>query len=337
MSDSPTDNPPERNDIQKGRIQRSYQITEQAIAKGICNAATNWDHMSGQGITRELSLGEVISKTLELYRRDFPKYLIPFLAVEVIIGVVTTLVRRAIASPTVSIQPGSQGLANLSGLVGDAFAVVAVTLVVTLIFYPIALGTVVKLASEQIQDGQTDMMAAIRFAIPKLVWMWVVGFVASVIVFLGFIALIVPGIILAIMVSLIIPVIIIESPGLMGTLRRSRQLVGKRWLKSFALYLVFGILIAIVSVILSAISGLFGAASTLVSSILSAFYLPLIPILLTVYYYSNVARTNPPPVSTEPTVIVPGVQPGMKYCPSCGAQLVWTATYCTSCGAKLTT
>src|SRR2546427_763698 len=38
-----------------------------------------------QGIKRELSLGEVLSKTFELYRRDFTKYFVLFAVVGVII------------------------------------------------------------------------------------------------------------------------------------------------------------------------------------------------------------------------------------------------------------
>ncbi len=47
-----------------------------------------------QGINSELSLGEVISKTFELYRRDFTKYFVLFAVVEVIIGVVTALAQH---------------------------------------------------------------------------------------------------------------------------------------------------------------------------------------------------------------------------------------------------
>ena len=54
---------------------------------------------NGQGITKELSLGEVVSKTFELYKRDFSKYVVLFVVVEAIIGVFTTLVQRAVILP----------------------------------------------------------------------------------------------------------------------------------------------------------------------------------------------------------------------------------------------
>jgi hypothetical protein len=56
--------------------------------------------LSEKGIKRELSLGEVISKTFELYRRDFVKYFVLFAVVEAVIGVVTAVAQRAFLLPT---------------------------------------------------------------------------------------------------------------------------------------------------------------------------------------------------------------------------------------------
>ncbi len=53
--------------------------------------------------------------------------------------------------------------------------------------------------------------------------------------------------------------------------------MGHRWGKSFVLYLVIGIIIAVSSAIVSAISAPFGIASPVVRGVLSAFYEPLIP------------------------------------------------------------
>jgi hypothetical protein len=312
---------------------------EDVITERICNSASNQvgGMSSGQGITQELSLGNVVSKTFELYRQGFSKYLVPFLVVEAIIGAVTTLVRRAIVLPTLSVSATSQQVPNLTGYVGDVISLIALIVIVTWIFYPVALGSAVRLASEQIQNGQTDLGASIRFAVSKLIWIWAVGIVAGIIVFLGAIALIVPGIILAIMFSLVLPVIIIESPGVFGSLGRSRKLVSKRWLKTFALLLLFAIILGVASLIVDVISAPFGIASTVVSSILSAFFLPLVPIVLTVYYYSNAARIAPPQMSQAPMAPPPSVQAGIRFCPNCGAQLASSATFCTTCGAKQTT
>ncbi|MDA4117642.1 MAG: zinc-ribbon domain-containing protein [Thaumarchaeota archaeon] len=288
----------------------------------------------GQGITQELGLGEVVSKTFELYRRDFSKYAVLFVVVEAIIGVLTTLVRRAVILPAALPSTATtQQLVNwLPGFFGALITLIALSAIVTWGFYPISVGSAVKLASEEIVTGQAGLVPSVRFAISRIVWIWAVGIVVGIVVILGLVALVVPGIILAIMYSLVLPVVMLERAGF-ESLGRSRKLVSRRWLKTFALVIVLGIIVGIASGVVSAISGPFGVASTIVSNILSAFYLPIIPIALTVYYYSNAARIAPP---MSETLMAPGdrLQVGMKFCPNCGTQIASSTMFCTACGAK---
>jgi hypothetical protein len=164
-----------------------------------------------------------------------------------------------------------------------------------------------------------------------------VSLIIGIVVLLGVIALIVPGIILLIMFSLALPSLLLENHGILDSLGRSRELVGHRWLKTFALFIVIGITVLIATAVADAIGGLFGSASTVVSYLLSAFYLPLIPIALTVYYYSNIARIAPPQMNQPPMpeVISVGTVPGgTKFCINCGTQLPSAATFCSKCGTR---
>ena len=244
-------------------------------------------------IKRELSLGDVISKMFELYRRDFAKYFVLFAVVGIIIGVVTSLAQHYFVLPTLSSNATPQQVLNwLPGFIGALTLLVGSIFAVTVVFFPIAQGSAIRLASDQIEKGQADLGASIRFAASKLLWIWALSIVVGVIVGLGFIALIIPGIILAIMFALAFPVLLIENRGVLDSMGRSRQLVGQRWLKTLATYIVLAIIVAIASAIVSAISAPFGVASPVVNGLLSALYQPLFPILLSVYYYSNLARTT---------------------------------------------
>ncbi|MDG6904199.1 MAG: zinc-ribbon domain-containing protein [Nitrososphaerota archaeon] len=285
-------------------------------------------------IAQELSLGDVVTKTFELYRRDFSKYLILFIIVEVITGLINTVIHSAIVMPKLAANPTAQQFFNwVPGFLGALISIVALSAIITLILYPIAYGGAIKIASDVVEKGQADIEASVRFAISRILWLWLVGIVVGIIVSLGLVALIVPGIILAIMFSLVPPVLIIEKPSF-ESLRRSRKLVGDRWLKTLAVFIVFGIIIAIAAAIAGAISAVFGVASTIVSSILSAFYLPLIPIALTVYYYSNVVRITPPQMGPPPTTPVALTQTGVRFCPNCGTKIDTATIFCPSCGAK---
>src|SRR6266699_762589 len=289
-----------------------------------------------QGISRELGLGEVISKTFEVYRRDFVKYFVLFAIVGVIVQVVTTLAQQAFVLPTPPVNPTPQQYSSwFPALFASLFLLIAVIFIVNIVFSTIAEGSAVKLASEQITRGQVSLGASIRFAVSRLLSIWSLSIIVGIIVFLGVIALIVPGILLAIMFSLALPVLLIENKGVTESMGRSRQLVSHRWAKTFGTFLVLGIIVLVVSLIFSAITAPLGIIGPVVNGILSAFYQPLFPILMVVYYYSNLARISQPPPGPMWTVPGTTAQPGMKFCPNCGTQLASSATFCTKCGSKL--
>lgn len=288
------------------------------------------------GIKRELSLGEVVSMTFDVYRKDFTKYFVLFAVVEVITGILTTLAQHAFVLPTLPSNPTPQQFFSwFPGFLGALVPLVLSVLVVTVVFFPIAQGTAIKLASERIDKGQADLGASVRFAASRLLWIWALGIVVGIIVVLGFIALVIPGIILAIMFALAFPILIIENKGVTDSMGRSRELVAQRWLKTFATFLVFAMIFGIASAVVSAIGGPLGVAGPVVNGILSAFYQPLFPILLAVYYYSNVARTAPAPASQMSAAPTATAQAGFKFCSNCGTQLASSASFCSKCGAKL--
>lgn len=290
---------------------------------------------SDQGITGELSLGGVISKTFELYRRNFIKYLLLFVVVEAIIGVVETFAYSAFVLPVLPAHPTSQQIVNwFPGYVGTLAELIVAIGIASLVFGTIALGGTIKMASDEIENRPVDLAAGVRFAAMKMPWMWALGLLLGIIIGLGFIALIIPGIILAIMFSVAFQALLIENAGVVGSMGRSRELVGHRWLKTFATFLVLIIIVAIASGIVGAISAPFGSASRLVSSILSALYQPLLPVATTVYFYSNRARITPAPTGWSPTGSTPAPAPGMKFCTNCGTQLEASVTFCSKCGAR---
>jgi len=289
----------------------------------------------GDGIGQELSIGEVVSRTFDLFRRSFVNYVLLFAVVETISGILMALVQRAYVLPKLPANPTPDQVSNwVPGFFGALVPLVGFSALIALVFVPIAVGATIKMASEEIQKGQVDLVASVRFSISKLVWMWALGIIVGIIVGLGFIALVIPGIILGIMFSLSLTALLIENAGVLGSMSRSRELVSHRWLKSFVVFLIFVIIVAVASAIVGAISSPFGIAGNVVSSILSSLYVPLLPIAVTVYYYSNVARMSPPQGPQPAMPPTTGPQLGMKYCSNCGTQMPVAAVYCPKCGIR---
>jgi len=289
----------------------------------------------GQPITQELSIAEVVSRTFDLFRRGFVKYVLLFAVVEAISGTLTTLVQRAYVLPTLPANPTPDQVSNwIPGFFGALVPLVGISALIALVFIPVAVGTTIKMAWGEIEKGQVDLAASVRFSISKLVWMWALGIIVGIIVGLGLLALIIPGIILGIMFSLSLTALLIENAGVLGSMSRSRELVSHRWLKTFGIFLIFVIIIAIAGAIVGVISSPFGIASNVVSSILSSLYVPLLPVAMTVYYYSSVARM-PTSQGAQPSLAPSaGPQAGMKYCSNCGTQMPAAAVYCPKCGIR---
>ena len=281
------------------------------------------------GFSSELGVGQVISKTFDLFRRDFVKYFVIFAIAEVVIGVATVVAYRLVTLPVIPTSPTD--LSWLPGYLGAFIGLYAIIEISTLIVLPIAEGTAVKMAADAIRGKPALLGASLRFALSKLVWMWVLGFIVGIIVLLGFVALVVPGIIFAIMLCLALPSLLLEDTGVIDSLGRSRELVSHRWGKTFATFLVLGLIIVVISSVLGLIAAIFGGAGPLVTGLLSGFYEPIIPIGLTVYFFSNLARVSPPPTQAP---VGPVPQPGMKFCPNCGTQLMASTMFCSNCGAK---
>lgn len=274
----------------------------------------------------------MISRTFEIYRRSFVKFVIVFIIIEAVAGAATLLIERSVSVSSDVV--GSTGTAvNTGVLLGEVFALVAATLVIGLILYPFEVGAAIKMTSDDIEKGQTDLTGSLRYMVGKLIPFWIVAIIVGIAIGIGLILLIVPGIILAIMFSLVTPVVVLEKAGIFGSMSRARTLVSHRWGKTF----VYGILLLLITgipvLVIDEVAHFGGLAGSFAGDVLSAFFFPIGIIGLTVYYFSNLARTAPPQQTPMGSTGWP-VPAATKYCPSCGTQLAATATFCPSCGAK---
>jgi hypothetical protein len=256
--------------------------------------------VENQNLQRELSIGEILTQTFNLYSRNFVQYLIPFLAAGILTGLVTIAVKSAIVIPAAPLHPTSQQL--LAWFPTYLIATVTSLLlsgIVSWIANSITTGITIKFTSDMLEKGQANLQTSFNFTLPKLLSLLAASIITGILIVLGFIALVVPGLILALMFSLVYPAIMLEGTGVLGSLSRSRVLVSNRWLKTFGLLLLLAIIVyaingVFVFVAFVLFSGPLGVVGPLISSILTALITPIFAIAITLYYYSMKARTAPP-------------------------------------------
>ncbi len=127
---------------------------------------------------------------------------------------------------------------------GLAFFALLISLIATTLFT----GMVVELVSD-IQDGRRDASPGqlLRAAAPVLGQLILVGIVAGIGVLVGFILVIVPGLILLTIWSVVAPVVVLERPGVMRALGRSRELVrGNGW-QVFGVIILLDVVVAVIA------------------------------------------------------------------------------------------
>jgi len=252
--------------------------------------------------SRELSIEETLTYTLDIYSRNFITFFIPFLIAGLITGIITVPILSYMSEISQIDFTGRPPNVVWSQFWNFFLTFLALAFVIGLIsgvIGNIISGVCIKCASDLIQKGKASLPESLNFTAHKLPSLLIATLITGILTALGFLALIVPGIIIYIMFFLVIPVIMIENMGAIDSLSRSRTLANNRWLETFVLALIVGLIIGIPVFILNFIMIPLGIYRMLVSSVIATFIQPIIPISLTVYYYSMLAKEEqqriPPP------------------------------------------
>jgi hypothetical protein len=261
--------------------------------------------VSGQKPTNELSIEESLRQTISLYFNNFLTFFVPLLVATLVSEGTSTILSGYFSLgefPEVGagVEAWNLFFSKIETLIIAALA----TFVISLVASAIAEGFCIRKASELIEKGTTSTKDALNLTLRRLLPLLATTMLIAIVVGAGLAALIVPGIILAIMFSLMIPLIIIEDAKVSDSLSKSQKLVSNRWLKTFGFYAAIAVIflfVVMVAVFISAPFGVFGSlAKSIVMSIIAAVAAPLVPIALTVHYYSMKAKERerillPPP------------------------------------------
>ena len=224
----------------------------------------------------QLDVGAVVRKVFDIYV-DQASVLMPAAAVVfVFTGIIATLLVAA----------------------NGALALVAV--LIDLIATTLFTGMVVELVAD-VQDGRRDATPGqlLRVVTPVLGQLILVGLVAAVGVVLGFVLLVIPGLMLLTIWSVAAPVVVLERPGVLPALARSRALVRGNGMRVFGvivlLYLLVGVLGFLIEAAAESAGSGAGIVARVVVGVLSA---PLSALAASVLYFELGGRAPTTPIAT---------------------------------------
>jgi len=279
---------------------------------------------------KEIDVFETIIQAINLYKAYFINFFTPFLISSMLTGLIFSL--ASISLPLNLISSTRADLINLIPNIMVFFIAILFATILSWIINMITGGVIIKYTSSLLEETPISLKESFKIVIRKLPALLGASFISGLLIAIGFMLLIVPGIIFSIIFFLFAPAIIIENSGVFASLKRSRKLVAKRWIKTFGLLLFLAILIGLASFISGRIQAFLGLSinqlSFLISSIISALVAPIYFITMTIYYYCMIAKE-----STAISLIQPTIQE-TKYCIQCGAKIPINAKFCSICGAK---
>lgn len=225
-----------------------------------------------------LDIGQVISRVFEIYVDQAPV-----------------------------LMPAAAVVFLITGILGAVLVLISaflaiVWLILSLVATTLFTGMVVELVAD-VQDGKRDASAGqlLRAVTPVLWQLILVGVVAGVGVLVGLVLLVVPGLFLITIWAVAAPVVVLERPGGVRALGRSRELVKGHGWEVFAVLLVFVVGVTLISGVVELTAASAGAAAGLVARvIMGVLTAPLSALAAAVLYFELGGAPSRVPADEHP-------------------------------------
>jgi hypothetical protein len=241
-------------------------------------------------ITKAMTVGDILDSTFTLYRKNFRKYW-ALAALGVVPTAIVSLLHIMFVLP-------------LDNFLDDFFFYNTTTLMGWLVtgLFAFFLSTVMYAAliatvSDELHDRNTEIREAFLLGIRKFIPLFAGGVLVMLAVTVGLVLLVAPGVYVGVLFAMYVHVIVIEGENPWSALKRSRALIGGFWWRSLGMFILIGVLAAVISAILSApvgiVTGIFFFADpyrqqiiqTILNVPVSILVTPLTAIAYTLYYY----------------------------------------------------
>lgn len=218
---------------------------------------------TAKGMQRKLDIGGVVEGVFSIYVDQAPVLMPAAAVVFVFTGIIFALLVSA-----------GGGLTLLALLVD---------LVATTLFT----GMIVELVDD-VRDGRRDAsVGRLLAAVTPVFWQLVlVGIVAYVAIGIGLVLFVVPGLVLLTIWSVFAPVVVLERPGGLKALSRSRELVRGNGLRVFVVILLLIVLVGVISVLIEVVAASAGTGAGIVARVvLGVLTAPLSALAAAVLYF----------------------------------------------------
>ena len=199
----------------------------------------------------DIRIGHIFGRAWEIFTANFLKFFI----ITMIVALPNTLLVGSISDP----QTAPDGGLAARVLIGAIIAIVLGMLTQAVILY---------MAFQYLRGQSASIGDAVQKALPRLLPLLGLIFLASLGWTIGLMLLVIPGIILMVRWSVSIPVCVVERLGPVASLKRSAELTkGHRW-KIFGMFFLIWLISMVIGIVIGAVMGALGHVFVLVANLL---------------------------------------------------------------------
>lgn len=202
---------------------------------------------------KEYTLGELLSRTWELFSKNFKLVLTAVLVIAIPLRLISTyFVSKQVNKIGTDFWTNpSEAFSNFGSMFGQALLTGIISAIgATLISLMIA-----WIVKTKITGGQVDFSAVWQKALSRLPQAIITTIIMGILLAVLFMLLIVPGVIFLVFWAFAIYAVILNDKSGMDALKYSKSIVSGKWGIVFLYLLVIGILMAIVTSIINGIIG----------------------------------------------------------------------------------
>jgi len=135
-----------------------------------------------------------------------------------------------------------------------------------------------------LQGNKASFLACLMQGLRRLGPIVVIAVISTILVSIGMFLVIVPGIIVALMICVAIPVLMVEDPGILASLSRSRQLTkGSRW-RLLGLFLVAFVGAGVIALIVPLPFGLLVFVDVEIGTVIANIVAGMMQLFVTVFF-----------------------------------------------------
>jgi hypothetical protein len=212
----------------------------------------------GGGALPPRGLGDILSTAFEVYRANAAKLVVIVAIVVIPLALLTSLFANVVfAVETRTVEIGGQTVTTVVDTRGVFTSLIAAAIgaVIAFVMGFVLQAAVTRAAAQAVIGDPVDTEASYRYGFKRLGSVILVSLLVGLILLGGFILLIIPGIIFMVFLAVTIPALVVEDKRGTDALGRSWNLVKGAFWHVLGTIVVAGIIVSLVSGIISAIGG----------------------------------------------------------------------------------